>query len=169
MARVTGSKVLSPGWAAERVSRLEALPLPKASTSMVVTARSAGLLRYLLACPGTEMSAYAVGREGYFVLSRVRGQARIADLWAEGGEETWMAAYSLAARAAAEDPGTVEVKAIAATAVERCALERNGFVARGAEPVFLYDPKGMLGGELRVQLLDGDEFYLDNPEYPYLT
>ncbi len=159
------------GWLARKVTRFGEIPVPSPFDGVTVAERTSELLNAMLCCPGAFMEGYEILREGatagYFLLSRVRGQARIADLWVENGE--WRAAYALAARAAAANPETVEVMAACATMEEREAIEAAGFAGRGSEPVFLYDPAGRLRTPLRITLLDGDEFYLDNPDYPFLT
>jgi GMP synthase-like glutamine amidotransferase len=134
--------------------------------------RSPELLNYMLACPGAAFSGFVIREggqaRGYFVLSRAGGQTRIADLWTSG---EWPAAVSLAAREAARDRATCEVTAVASVEPLRRAIEANGFQGRGAAPVFLYDPKGLLATAppLDVQLLDGDECYLNNPADPFWT
>jgi hypothetical protein len=160
------------GLSAGRVERFECVPVPAAVADAAPARRSPELLNYMLACPGAAFTGFAIreGREtrGYFVLSSVGGQARIADLWTEGD---WTAAFSLAAREAARDPAVCEVAAVASVDRRRSAIQANGFQARGSEPVFLYDPKGLLAEAppLDVQLLDGDECYLNNPLDPFWT
>ncbi len=159
------------GWSARKANRFGEMPVPFPFDGVTVAERTPELLNAMLRCPGASMEGYEIlragGTAGYFVLSRVRGQARIADLWVEDGE--WRAAYALAARAAASNPETVEVMAASATVDERQAIEAAGFIGRGSEPIFLYDPAGRLQPPLRITLLDGDEFYLDHPDYPFLT
>jgi hypothetical protein len=163
-------------WSAEPVTRFGSLPLPGPRLKMTVARRSDELLSTMLGCPSAALSGFQIRRaeavRGYFLLSRVRGQTRIADLWIDSNAPAdWRTAYSLAARAARGDPATAEVMAAACDPFECAAIQANGFVARGAEPVFLYDPQRRLAGAppLRITLLDGDEFYLDNPDYPFLT
>ncbi len=159
------------GVEAVRVEKFERVPAPAASAEMTPVRRGADVLNYMLACPGAAFSGYVIRERGavcgYFVLSRVGGQARVADLWTE---EDWDAAYTLAVRAAMRDPETCEVAA--AASVDRLRRAAAGvFQPRGTEPVFVYDPKGMLAGAppLHVQLLDGDECYLNNPRYEFWT
>ncbi len=155
-------------WQAERTPAFDSVQAPEPWPGSAVSQRSPELLNAMLGCPGAAMSGFVFPDRGYCVLSRVRGQARIADIWAARG--MWETAYTVAARVAAQDRATAEIMAVASTADARRALAANGFIPRGVEPVFLFDPKKKLeGAELKLELLDGDEFYLDNPAYPYLT
>jgi hypothetical protein len=157
---------------AVRVEKFGAIPLPEPSAEFTPARRSPDLLNYMLACPGAAFSGFVIREggqaRGYFVLSRAGGQTRIADLWTSG---EWPAAVSLAAREAARDRATCEVTAVASVEPLRRAIEANGFQGRGAAPVFLYDPGGLLATAppLDVQLLDGDECYLNNPADPFWT
>ena len=166
---------LSPipaGLSAERVRIFASAPLPAPAAEFTPARRSPELLNYMLACPGAAFCGFLIREDGlargYFVLSRVGGQTRIADIWTEGD---WRAAFSLAAREAARDPETSEVTAVASLDHLRRAIEANGFRGRGAEPIFLNDPEGLLANAppLLVQLLDGDECYLNNPDYQFLS
>jgi hypothetical protein len=160
------------GLEAVRVERFGPVPLPAPTTLATPAARSPELLNYMLACPGAAFSGYEIRTAGalcgYFLLACVNGQTRIADLWTAG---TWPAAYALALRTAARDAATCEVAAAASTSLRRRAIEASGFQARGADPVFLYDPHRRLAAAppLDLQLLDGDECCLNNPDYPFWT
>jgi hypothetical protein len=152
------------------VEQFECVPEPAPTAEFTRTRRSPELLNHMLACPGAVFRGFVIREgadvRGHFVLSRVAGQTRIVDIRIEGD---WQAAFTLAAREAARDPETCEVAA--ATSVDRLreAILASGFQPRGAEPVFLYDPKRLLADAppLSLQLLDGDECYLNNPDYPF--
>jgi hypothetical protein len=159
------------GASAVRVEKLDSVPEPVPSPELTPVRRSPELLNYMLACPGAAFSGYVIRERsavcGYFVLSRVGGQTRIADIWTEGD---WAVAFSLAVREAMRDPETCEVAAAASIDRLRRAA-RSQLQPRGADPIFVYDPKGLLAGAppLHVQLLDGDECYLNNPNYEFWT
>lgn len=133
-------------------------------------------LNFLLRCPATEFSAYTLERGGMraggFILTRVRHQARIAALWigsrSRGDLE---AAYALAIDAARRDPDAYEVKAAASEDAARRAIEAAGMRKRGSEPVYVYDRNRKLEGAAppALELLDGDECWLDAPDFPYET
>lgn len=138
--------------------------------------RSIEMLNYMLRCPGALFTAFLLFRAeqmcGYFVLSRLGGQSRITDVRVNSGNAAdWRDAYGMAVRSAAEDPHTCEVMAVASCPAIADALRRNGFRLRRREPIFFLDPKNLLIREapLNIQLLDGDECYLYDPAYPYLT
>ena len=64
--------------------------LPVSSGRLTACLRGAALFRYLEQCPIARHELY-VAREGgrlkgYFLLSFVPGQARVADAWVNGGE-----------------------------------------------------------------------------------
>lgn len=157
---------LPPGWTARPLSRLGTL-----TGSWIASKRTPELMQYLARCPGASLAAFEISNgRGWFVLSRIGNQGRIADLRI-GSEDTadWSAAVSLAARTAAQDPRVFELIAAASIDPLRQALERNGFVFRRRDPIFVHDPKRLLNGPLSLSLLDGDEFFLSDPGYPYLT
>jgi hypothetical protein len=133
-------------------------------------------LEFMLRCPAAAFLYFELFREGdpqgYFVLSRVGGQTRLADLRIFSDKPAdWAAAYAVAVRAAARDPQSCELLASAFVPAECLALEANGFRARGDKPVFVLDPKYVLGGpaHLHLSMLDDDSAYLNFPENPYST
>jgi len=135
-----------------------------------VCARTAQSLNYFLACPAAHMEAYLLERghapAGYFVLSRVGGRCRIADLWIRSADPLdWAAAYLAATDAACADPDLVEVTAAVCAPFETGALERAGYRRTHAEPVFVLDRDRRLGdkNDLSVTLLENDGFYWREP------
>jgi len=159
------------GLTARRVERFaEAGPLPVPDAAVVgglVSERSAGSLNHALLCPIARMEAHLIIRQsetaGYFVLSRVGAECRIADLWirSEAGED-WAAGAVVAAQTAAQDPVTAAVFTAVSTARVRAAFEQAGFRATGEHPVFLLDPGRRIaeGQEILLSMLDNDAFYL---------
>jgi hypothetical protein len=143
----------------------EAFPDPSI-TRQVVCARTPESLGYFLTCPAAKMNAYLLEREqtpaGYFLLSRVGRQCRIADLWIRAADrQGWAKAYAAAAAAARTDPHTTEVTVAASSPLETGALEQAGYRCTHAEPVFVLDPGRLLGdrNDLAVSLLENDGFY----------
>jgi hypothetical protein len=135
---------------------------PDASaTRQVVCERTPELLAYFLACPAAHVEAYRLER-GYFLLSRVGRECRIADLWVHSAETPdWAAGYAAAAAAAGADPRTTQVTAAASLPLQTGALEQAGFRCTHAEPVFVRDPVSRLAGrrDLALGLLENDAFY----------
>jgi hypothetical protein len=136
--------------------------------------RSAKYLNYWLRSPTVAISGFAIQRAkknlGYFLLSRVGGQTRIADLrLSSTTQDDWNAAYSLAERVAAADPETCEITAVASTLFSEIALRSSGFRQRGSAPLFLYDPQKKLRDSSPIywNLIDGDAAYISDPEHPY--
>jgi len=153
------------------------LPLLPRSGDLPFTpaARSPQLLNYMLRCPGAAMSGYLIHERdtlrGWFLLSRVGGQGRIADLWIDSlALGDWIAAYALATQAAAADPQTFELVAAASVPMICRAIRAAGYRRYSGEPVFLRDPDSLLNQAppLSVALMEGDAAYLSDPSYPYL-
>jgi hypothetical protein len=143
----------------------EAFPDPSV-THQVVCARTPESLGYFLACPAVKTEAYLLQREqapaGYFLLSRVGRQCRIADLWIRSADrQAWAEAYAAASTAARTDPHTLEVTVAACSPLETGALEQAGYRRTHTEPVFVLDPGRLLGdrSDLAVNLLANDGFY----------
>jgi hypothetical protein len=165
-------------WRCSRVPAFDSSheALLEAPVPFPATRRTAGLMNYWLRCPGAAISAYLVsdndGPKGWFLLSRMAGVMRIADLRIFSSEVAdWAAAVALATRAAYADSLGCELVAVAATPLAAEAIRRNGFRLRKTDPVFLLDPKGVLRGHMPVEitLMESDAGYLYTPEYPYLS
>jgi hypothetical protein len=144
--------------------------------SFTTTERSAGMLNYMLSCPGSAFSGFVLRQgqrvRGHFILSRVLGQTRIAEVWVDSElAEDWQAAFGLATREAAADPETCEIVAVTSITPGREALRRNGYRYRRRDPIFILDPRRRLADapELNLNLFAGDESYLCVPSYPYET
>jgi hypothetical protein len=146
------------------------------AASFTTTARSPALLNYMLGCPGAAFSGFLLRQgervRGYFLLSHVAGQTRIAEVRVDSeGVEDWHAAFALATRQAAADPATCEIVAVASIRQAIESLRRNGYRFRRHDPIFLLDPRRRLAGvpDLNLDLLVGDESYLHVPSYPFET
>jgi len=154
---------------ATRVSSFDGAPaevFPDPSiTRQVVCTRTPESLGYSLACPAANVEAYLLEREqapGYFLLSRVGRQCRIADLWIRSADrQAWADAYDDAAAAARTDSDTTEVTAAASSPLQTGALEQAGYRRTHSEPVFVLDPGRLLEdrNDLAVSLLENDGFY----------
>jgi hypothetical protein len=132
----------------------------------VVCARTPESLGYFLACPAVKTEAHLFEREqtpaGYFLLSRIGRQCRVADLWIRSADrQEWAKAYAAATAAARMDPHTTEVTVAASSPLQTSALEQAGYRRTHAEPVFVLDPGSLLGdrSNLAVSLLENDGFY----------
>jgi len=138
--------------------------------------RDANYLNYWIGCPAASVSAFELLTTGvfvgYFLLSRVGGQTRIADLRVNSEDPTnWTTAYALAAATAAEDLETCEIVAPASTPLALNSLKALGFRSRGSSPIFLYDPKKLLTNHPPIfwNMIEGDAAYLSDPASPYVT
>ncbi len=144
------------------------------AASFTTTARSPALLNYMLGCPGAAFSGFLLrqgdGVRGYFLLSHVAGQTRIAEVRVDSERtEDWQAAFALATRQAAADPATCEILAVASIRQGIESLRRNGYRLCRHDQIFLLDPGRRLAGvpDLNLDLLVGDEAYIHVPSYPF--
>ena len=146
----------------------EAFPDPSV-TQQVVCARTPESLGYVMACPAAQMEAHLLERDrqpvGYFLLSRLGCQCRIADLWIRSPHgQAWAEAYATAATAAIASgthPHTSAITAAASLPLETSALEQAGYRRTHSEPVFVLDPERRLGdrNDLVLNLLENDGYY----------
>ncbi len=165
-------------WSCTRIAAFEPkhAALLQAPMPWAATERTVELMNYWLGCPAAEYSAFLVSQSGtlrgWFVLSRVAGVVRIADLRIPSTDQAdWDALCALAMRAGSSDPNGYELVAEASTPLAQEGLRRSGLGWHHSEPVFLLDPKKALLGQtpLDVTPLESDFAYLYDPAYPYLT
>ena len=167
-------------WSATRVESFDEALSPvidsRRSAPWSIGNRSIPLLNYYLRCPVGNVTGFLLFRnsrlQGYFILSSLAGQSRIADLWITSpNPDDWSAAIGLAARVAAADPACVEIMAAGSVDLVRRAFESNGFVMRRRDPILILDPRESLpkAVPLFLTLIDGDEWLVRDPENPYLT
>jgi hypothetical protein len=168
------------GWEAEPVHEFTDCMLPPVTPEILAAftppARTAGLLNYMLRCPAASFQGYRllVGGipRGFFLLSSVGPQTRIADLFVDSARSAdWAAAYALSGRAAKNQHATCEIAAVASTPIAREALTANGFRPRGSDPAWIFDPTRLLDPSipLHLTMLEWDGGYLYNPEDPFLS
>ena len=163
-------------WSIKRVKTFDELPEKINEGNYPAPLRDAKCLNFWLDTPAVEMAGFVIHFQneyhGYFLLSKVGGQARIADIrLLSNSVADWAAAYRLAAATAAEDPKICETVTIASTPLAREALVSAGFRDRGSVPLFLADRKKRLESAppIFLNMIDGDGAYLYDPTYPYVT
>jgi hypothetical protein len=167
-------------WSAQRIetfdSSTQLLFDTRAASAFPCSRRTPELMNYYLRCPSAVFAAALLLRAGvplgWYVLSRVGGQARIADIWVNSDSaDDWSAAYTLALRAASSDSEACEVVASASIPPAVEAVTRAGFRFHHAEPVFVLDPRKLFAAaqSLNVAFLESDLAYGFDPAYPYLT
>lgn len=155
---------------ARRVTSFDGVPakvFPDPSiTQQVVCARTAESLGYFLACPAAKVDGYVLERgptpAGYFLLSRIGGQCRIADLWIHSADtQEWADAYAAATATARADPNVTQITVAASLPLQSGALQQAGYRRTHSEPVFVLDPDRRLGDrcDLAVSLSENDGFY----------
>jgi len=165
------------GWSAQVSNPDEGL-LVRLNAQAVAYPRSsysAAFLEFMLRCPAARMRYFSLVKDGstqgYFLLARVGGQARLADLrLLSTRADDWASACAAVTHSVSRDPDVCELAAIAPLPLIGDALERNGFRSRGGIPVFIRDPRELLArsGPIHLSMLDDDSAYLNYPE-PYAT
>jgi hypothetical protein len=167
------------GWRVSRIPRFDSSAEPVLNSQMreiLTPVRTIASLNRLLDCPAATFAAFLMFKEnrlrGYFVLSLVAGQTRIADLRLLSEDpESWKSACILAARTAAQIPETCEIAAGFSRTEIQQAFEQTGFRPRHTLPVFYYDPRKVLLGvtTFDLSMLDGDACFMANLKHPFLT
>lgn len=151
---------------AKDVEQLSAV-LPIAGLSLAVLDRSSAQFRYALSCPIAPFELHAIEQRrhvsGYFALSYVPGQARLADLWMDSSDPAdWRVLVHSAVREARAKGGLAEITAWANDPGLSGVLKGCGFHPRFTMPIYLRaSTAGIVPKQtLRVQMLDSDAFYL---------
>ncbi len=167
------------GWSCQAVAAFDHAICPALefdAAGFTATARTPALLNYMLECPGAAFSGFLLRRgervRGYFLLSHVAGQTRIADVRVDSeSAEDWLAGFILATRQAAAHPATCEILAVASIRQGIDALRGIGYRFCRHDPIFVLDPRRRLADapDLNLDLLVGDEAYLHVPAYPFET
>lgn len=177
---LTGFPTVPKGWQATKVSNftgaIEDCAAPPRMTDFISSKRTAAGLSHLLRCPAAVFSGFQVWDSqrlrGYFVLAQIGRQVRIVDIQVNGGDqESWHAICALAARGAAADPDICEIVAASSIVPTGEAWLQAGFVQRRTEPIFCYDPRKLMSSAagLNLSLADGDQCFLTDPLFPYLS
>jgi hypothetical protein len=163
-------------WSVNRVDTFLSVPQELGGGGHPTPWRSSDYLNYWLRNPAVDIAGFQIIRNGtyygYFLLSNVGGQARIADMRLMSDDaEDWAMAYRLAVSVAEQNPSVCEVITIASTQLVSDALKASGFQDRGRVPFFFADPGKKLAGAPPVflNLIDGDGAYLYDPQYPFVT
>jgi hypothetical protein len=148
---------------------------PQPAASAAVTARDAGIYRYVVSSPAARHALFTLKRGseavGYFCLCYAKHVVRIADLWvASTAVDDWCAGFRTAAAFAGRTPDACEVTAWASTARAKQALAGAGFRLRDSCWLSIFGDGRLLDGhELHVQMLDCDASFLGADEVDYLT
>jgi hypothetical protein len=167
-------------WSAVQIPQFDESVLPilrgRATREFTPCKRSVEMLNYMLSCPGASFSAFLLMKakelRGYFILSWVGRQCRVADLLVDSNAPAdWRNAFAVATRIAAANLETCEIEAVSSIPLVSDAISQNGFHLRERLPIFICDPKGLLADAppLHINLLDGEGSYLNDPAHPFLT
>lgn len=147
------------GWQAIPAGSDEAL------TGAVLREWDGRFFQYLKRCPAAPCTLFRIMRgsdkEGYFALTAVEGQARIAGVWMnDPTPEKLRIGFELAQEAALRHTRAYEVVA-RRSSEESAPLEAAGMRPRGATPVLLYSKTIEAGAiPLQFQLVDNDVLFM---------
>jgi hypothetical protein len=118
------------------------------------------------------MKLYALQKDGrirgYFLLAFARSQARLVDCWiASENPLDWRDLMQCAVREAMQHSHAAEIVTWASDPVLSNCLLKCGFHARNTCIVqsLTGSDSHILGGNVRVQMLDNDAAYLHHPEH----
>jgi hypothetical protein len=137
--------------------------------------RDASFFRYLDRCPVARCQTYAIVNEGrkagFFALSVLREQTRVAGVWLEDpSAENWRTAFHLAQDAARQHTDTSELVASCATVASANAAAQAGMRLRARAPVFLFRKGGPVEPlPLQFHLCDNDAVFLRGRLAGFLT
>jgi hypothetical protein len=131
-----------------------------------VMIRTVSDLRHASDCPTAHTRAYTVAGPtgqptGFFVLARVRGQARLADIALNSDDDHhWQALIQLAIDRACEDATATEIAVLSSDPSVVRHLQRNGFHVRGSQPILLMTPavRAPPKDPIVVSMLDNDAY-----------
>lgn len=128
---------------------------------------------YVLRCPTAKCRLFSVQREkrpeGYFCLSFVPGQARIAEMWMNSDDPAvWAAGYALAVRESVA-MGAAEIIAASSSQVGWDALAAAGYHFHQTVLILARVLKGLTLSALQMQMVDGDAFFLHHGKPEYMT
>ena len=109
---------------------------------------------------------------GFFVLSVVREQTRLAGIWLENpSPEIWQIAFQLAQDAALKHTHTSEIIARCTTEASAIAAEKAGMRPRARTPVVLFRKSGGIEPlpALQFHLADSDALFRGGRRADFLT
>jgi hypothetical protein len=140
--------------------------LPTERADAVVFERTEILFRHLLACPMAPMELFAMDRggsiAGYFLISYVPGQARLADCWMNSSDlRDWCALVQSAVRQAVRRQGAAELVTWSSDPMLSAALQSCGFHVRLTLPIYVRSSGSLQvpTQTMRVQMVDNDACY----------
>ena len=164
------------GWSAKESEAAIAGLLPSTADNRLVCARSVELFEYLAACKSASFRCFTMFHHstptGYFVLSEVPGQVRIADLWITPERTAdCSTAYMLASATALAVSPAAELVAASAWPVAQRAIQQAGFRLRESTPVMVYSKSPALGPKCiyDFQMIDSDAAFLRQTHPVYLS
>jgi hypothetical protein len=166
----TPARAPMPGWLATEAADGDLDELAARSCE-----RDGSFLRYLQRCPAARLLVFHILNEGrksgFFALSVVGAQTRVAGLWMENPTPAnWRIAFQLAQDAALRCTDTSELVARTADETGSTAATQAGLRLRMRTPVFLFRRgDGQNGRLLHFQMWDNDFVFLGSGRTEFLT
>ena len=166
------------GWEAMRVApdELDERILPVGRADRMLCRRTLPFFRYLSECPAVPFSWYAVTRmgqvRGYFCVTLVHRQARIADLWMTNPSiEEYRAAHTLALLVVLRDTAAVEIVATSCSPLCSQALSESGYRFLSSTPIMVNGTasQGLSSATFDFQMVDSDFAFLNEGRVNYVT
>jgi Acetyltransferase (GNAT) domain len=162
---------ISPTWQALAASPAQIYTWSQSRCRVLCLCRNAGFYEYVLRCPTAECRLFSVRQadrvEGYFCLSSVPGQARIAEMCMESDDPAvWAIGYVLASREGAA-LGAAEIVGASSSQTGWEALTAAGYEPCQTIPIMARASTGVTLPVLPMQMVDSDGFFLHHgrPEY----
>lgn len=167
---VTAPRMAASEWQ-ERQVTAEDLPrvlgsLPGNKSGVTAFERSEALFRHMLVCPIARIEFYVLennGRVGgYFLLSYVANEARLADCWIDSEDPAdWRGLVLAVVRQAKRNRHVADLAAWSSQPRLSRALVECGFRARATCPILVRGKRGLAEPEsaLHVQMLECDGAY----------
>ena len=174
-------RMLPRGWAAAEHDLaehglVEHSAGPAGGIAALAGEREESFFRYLQQCPVAPCQTFNIvngGRiVGFFALSVVGEQARVAGVWLENSSpENWRTAFRLAQDAALRHTNTSEIVARCRTEASAIGAERAGMRLRARTPVVLFrkDGDAEVVPPLQFQLCDSDALFITGGPATFLT
>jgi Acetyltransferase (GNAT) domain len=163
-------KSVDPAWTVAESNDLSSNGL-----GLLVAESAPAFFQYVRRCPGAQSRTFHILHNarsvGFFVLSAVWEQARVAGVWLEDSSpDTWAAVLRLAQDTAFRLTGASEIILRCGAGPATLGAEKAGLRLRARIPVFVLRKRG--GAEplqLPFHFLDNDAFFLGGPSAGFVT
>jgi len=163
-------RFVDPNWTAAESNEISSDGL-----GMLASESTSAFFRYIRRCPSIQSRIFHVLHDarpvGFFMLSAVWEQARVAGLWLEDSSTAaWAAAFRLAQDNALKLTSASELIARCGPGPANLGAEKAGLRLRARIPVFVFRKSGGVEPlQLSFHFLDNDAFFLGGPSAGFAT